>query len=327
MWIIYIVRILTLAVALGRNSMIPAARISAAIEVLSDIDARRRPAPDALKDWGLSHRFAGSSDRAAIAGLVYDALRRKASSAFVMGETTPRAVMLGMLRLERELDVDAIAKLFDGSRFAPQPLSEAEQRTPWRGQSRRCAAAYRGRLSGMARSVFRRDLRRGAGGGGCGAGRARAARSAGQSAEVGSRQRRLPNLPNTIRNRPAGRPGGLRIRIAPDAKSPAIQSEPAFIKGHVEIQDEGSQLAALAVGRHARRAGGRSVRRRRRQDAGAGGDDGEQGPDLRDRYRQAPACADPCAAGARRRARRAGPHAARRRRNPRRSDVAGSISC
>ena len=62
-------------------SMTPAARISAAIEVLGDIDARRRPAADALKDWGLSHRFAGSKDRAAIASLVYDALRRKASAA------------------------------------------------------------------------------------------------------------------------------------------------------------------------------------------------------------------------------------------------------
>ena len=81
---------------------------------------RRRPANDALKDWGLSHRFAGSSDRAAIAGLVYDALRRKASSAYVMGDASPRATMLGMLRLERDLDVDAIAALFSGVRFAPR---------------------------------------------------------------------------------------------------------------------------------------------------------------------------------------------------------------
>ncbi|MGZ9106329.1 MAG: MFS transporter, partial [Rhodoplanes sp.] len=50
--------------------MTPAARLSAAIDVLADIEARRRPAPDALKDWGLAHRFAGSGDRAAIAGLV-----------------------------------------------------------------------------------------------------------------------------------------------------------------------------------------------------------------------------------------------------------------
>ena len=94
--------------------MTPAARLSAAIEALADIEARRRPAAQALKDWGLSHRFAGSGDRAAIAGLVYDALRRKASSAWIMGADTPRAALLGMLRRERGLDVEAIARLSDG---------------------------------------------------------------------------------------------------------------------------------------------------------------------------------------------------------------------
>ena len=106
--------------------MTPSARLSAAIEILADIEARRRPAGDALKDWGLSHRFAGSGDRAGIAGLVYDALRRRASSAYVMGEATPRAVLLGMLMRERGLDREGIAKLLDGSRFAPEPLTDAE---------------------------------------------------------------------------------------------------------------------------------------------------------------------------------------------------------
>src|SRR5262249_56657236 len=40
-------------------------------------------------------------------------------------------------------------------------------------------------------------------------------------------------------------PLGLRIGLAAEAKSPAIHAEPAFIKGMVEVQDEGSQLAAL----------------------------------------------------------------------------------
>ena len=35
-------------------------RIAAAIEVLDDMERRKRPAADALKDWGLSHRFAGA---------------------------------------------------------------------------------------------------------------------------------------------------------------------------------------------------------------------------------------------------------------------------
>ena len=42
-------------------------RIQAAIEVLSDMDKRKRPASEALKAWGLDHRFAGSGDRAAMA--------------------------------------------------------------------------------------------------------------------------------------------------------------------------------------------------------------------------------------------------------------------
>ena len=43
--------------------MTPAARLQAAIEALADIESRRRPVADALKDWGLSHRFAGAKDR------------------------------------------------------------------------------------------------------------------------------------------------------------------------------------------------------------------------------------------------------------------------
>ena len=100
--------------------------MSAAIEVLAEIETRRRPAADVLKDWGLSHRFAGSGDRAAIAGLVYDALRRKTSSAWLMGHDSPRAVLLGMLRRERALDAQAIATLCDGSRYAPAPLTQEE---------------------------------------------------------------------------------------------------------------------------------------------------------------------------------------------------------
>ena len=61
--------------------MTPSARLSAAMEVIAAIDSQRIPAANALKDWGIAHRFAGSSDRAAISGLVYDVLRRRLSSA------------------------------------------------------------------------------------------------------------------------------------------------------------------------------------------------------------------------------------------------------
>jgi 16S rRNA (cytosine967-C5)-methyltransferase len=41
---------------------------------------------------------------------------------------------------------------------------------------------------------------------------------------------------------------GLRIALSAEAKSPPIQAEPAFLDGLVEVQDEGSQLAAMLSG-------------------------------------------------------------------------------
>src|SRR5207247_4771615 len=40
-------------------------------------------------------------------------------------------------------------------------------------------------------------------------------------------------------------PLGLRIELGADARNPGIHSEEDFVKGAVEVQDEGSQLAAL----------------------------------------------------------------------------------
>src|SRR5882757_5707367 len=107
--------------------MTPAARLSAAIDLIDAIDTQRVPAAKALKEWGTAHRYAGSGDRAAISGLVWDVLRRRASSAWIMDNDTPRARMLGMLKLERGMDAEAIAALCDGGRFAPEPLTERER--------------------------------------------------------------------------------------------------------------------------------------------------------------------------------------------------------
>ena len=71
--------------------MTPAARLSAAIELIETIDTQRVPAAKALKEWGTAHRYAGSGDRAAISGLIWDVLRRRASSAWIMDDDTPRA--------------------------------------------------------------------------------------------------------------------------------------------------------------------------------------------------------------------------------------------
>ena len=227
--------------------MTPGARLSAAIEVLADIDARRRPAVDALKDWGLTHRFAGSGDRAAIAGLVYDALRRKASAAFVMGEATPRAVALGMLRLERKLEVAAIARLADGARFAPAPLSDGE-RTQLEAANLAGAPVF---VAGDYPDWLDPHLRRAFGDERAAEGSALASRAP-LDLRVNTLQAERDDVAASLAHldvQPTRwSPLGLRINLGADAKSPAIHAEPAFIKGMIEVQDEGSQIAALCAG-------------------------------------------------------------------------------
>jgi len=227
--------------------MTRSAQLSAAIEVLADIDARRRPAADALKDWGIAHRFAGSGDRAAIAGLVYDALRRKSSSAWLMGESTPRAVLIGMLRRERQLDTAAIAALCSGARFAPAPLTEKETAALERGFPSRAAASIEGDYPDWLDASLARVF-----------GEERAAEGAALASRApldlrvnllaGSRDDVLTKLGHLAATPTRWSPVGIRIRLAPDAKSPAIHAEPVFLKGQVEIQDEGSQLAVLLAG-------------------------------------------------------------------------------
>src|ERR1700724_400984 len=133
--------------------MTPGARIAAAIEVVEEIEARKRPAADALTDWGLSHRFAGSKDRAAIASLVFDA------ETSALATRAPVDLRVNTLKTTREKVLASLAYL----RATPTPYS----------------------------------------------------------------------------------PSGLRLPLAPDGRGPALAAEPAYIKGLAEIQDEGSQLAAI----------------------------------------------------------------------------------
>src|SRR5579859_4330901 len=73
-------------------------RLAAAIEVLTDIEARHRPAHLALKAWGEGARYAGAKDRAFVSGLVLDVLRRRRSLAWRMNDDSDRAAVLGATR-------------------------------------------------------------------------------------------------------------------------------------------------------------------------------------------------------------------------------------
>jgi 16S rRNA (cytosine967-C5)-methyltransferase len=227
--------------------MTPAARLAAAIEVIDAVARERRPAADALKAWGLAHRFAGSGDRAAIAGLVYDTLRRRASAAWLMESDSPRAVVLGMLKRERGLDVMAIERLFDGSRHAPEPLSDAERARLTDATLDDAPPYVAGDYPEWLDPAFAASF-----------GEARAEEGASLASRApldlrantlkASRDEALAMLDDLAFEPTRWSPWGLRRDLSADAKNPAIHAEPAFIKGAVEVQDEGSQLAALMSG-------------------------------------------------------------------------------
>lgn len=100
-------------------------RLAGAIEVLADIENRRRPVADALKDWGLSRRFAGSGDRAAVGNIVYDALRKKLSHAWLMDDAGPSALAHAVMFRQWQISPEQLASELDGDKFAPEPLSAA----------------------------------------------------------------------------------------------------------------------------------------------------------------------------------------------------------
>lgn len=224
--------------------MTPAAHISAAIEVLADIAARRRPAADALKDWGLAHRFAGSKDRAAIASLVFDALRKRASACAAMGDDAPRAQMLGALRGARGLDVDAIAALCSGEGHAPAQMSDDERARLAAPTPADAPDPVRGDYPDWLAPQFARAFG------------SRAAEEGAALAERApvdlrvnilkcSRDQAQERLAHLLPEPTPLSPIGLRIAAGGSGRGPALAAETAYVKGHVELQDEASQLAAL----------------------------------------------------------------------------------
>lgn len=227
--------------------MTPAARLAAAIEILTEIEARKRPAADVLRDWGRAHRFAGSGDRNAIGALMFDALRRRASSAFLMGAETPRAILLGTLRLARRMSVDEIAKLADGSRFAPDALTEDERGRLEQGSLGKApphiAGDYPQWLDPHLEKVFG-DERWEEGMALAG----RAPLDLRVNTLKTSRDDLVKELSHLNPSPSRWSPCGLHIELNDDGRQPPVTSEPSFLKGDFEVQDEGSQLAALFTG-------------------------------------------------------------------------------
>lgn len=223
-------------------------RLQAAIEILTDIETRHRPVPDALKDWGLSHRFAGSGDRGAIGNLVHDALRKRSSHAFIMGGDTPANLALGVLLRQWGVTPAELVAELEGDRFAPEIPSQAELEACLARPLTEAPAHVQADIPEWIVPEFERAF---------------GSEWIAEAAMLADR----PPLDLRVNSLCADQakvlealeaPGAETSRLAklgirvPAGSGPTRQvaatSEVCFAKGWFEIQDEGSQLAAALMG-------------------------------------------------------------------------------
>lgn len=223
-------------------------RLAAAIEVLDDIERRHRPAADALRDWGLSHRFAGAADRAAIGNIVYDALRRRRSAGWLFDSDEGRALAYGALVLEWNMDGAALNQAFDGDRFAPEILSARELELLATRSLSDAPDAVRADCPDwcvpMAEEAFGADWVAE-----LSALATRPPLDLRVNTLLSSREKVLAELAETGAEAADMAPQAIRIPpIQGNGRHPNVQAEPAFQQGWFEVQDLGSQIVAQLAG-------------------------------------------------------------------------------
>ena len=222
-------------------------RLSAAIEVLADVESRHRPVSEALKAWGLNNRFAGAGDRAAIGNLVYDALRRRASHAFAMGSDTPRALVLSVAVRDWGLHADELAAAFAEDTHAPETMSADEVARLSEAEPFADAPDY---VRADMPEWVAAELPASLGDTWIQEAQALAARpplDLRANTLKSSRERVLKTLArfNPVN---AVAPDGIRIPAGErDSRTPNVQTDEGYPKGWFEVQDCGSQLVALLV--------------------------------------------------------------------------------
>jgi 16S rRNA (cytosine967-C5)-methyltransferase len=224
-------------------------RLAAAIDVLTEIETRRRPVSEALKGWGIANRFAGAGDRAAIGNLVYDALRRRASHAFAMGEQTPRALVLSVAVRDWGEAPAALNASFEGDRFAPAPITDPEAARLTASDPLAGAPDHvRADLPDWVLPHFSAPLAADV----VAEGRAMAGRpplDLRVNTLKSNRERVMKGLSRFSPEPTEISPPGIRFPAGPrDARTPNVLTDEGFLKGWFEVQDEGSQLVAALCG-------------------------------------------------------------------------------
>ena len=220
-----------------------AGRVAAAIEILTEVISRNRPASEALRDWGKAHRFAGSGDRHVIGTLVFDALRNKSTAEARAGSDTPRGLVLGTLATIWAMRIAEIEALCT-EQFGPGALTATEEsalQSPAAEQPDHVAGNFPAWLAPQLTAAFGDDT-------------VAEMQALCHRAPIDLRVNTLKAPRETVFAALAKfgavttplSPMGLRI-AAPgiDTRNINVEAEPAHGMGQFEVQDEASQLAAV----------------------------------------------------------------------------------
>ncbi|WP_289033640.1 RsmB/NOP family class I SAM-dependent RNA methyltransferase [uncultured Roseibium sp.] len=223
-------------------------RLSAAIEVLSEVFDRHRPVQLALRDWGASHRFAGSGDRTVIGNLVFDALRHKASLGARVGSRDPRLLVLATYVFTWENGLERLQTVLSEDLHAPDALSEAEEAALKADVSDEILPHDAADVPDWLWPSFEKQF---------GEKAVVEGRALAQRAPIDLRVNTLKSDREKLHKRLAHAgaeatsitPTALRIAPKPGAgRMPHVQAEEGYRKGWFELQDEASQIAAALAG-------------------------------------------------------------------------------
>jgi 16S rRNA (cytosine967-C5)-methyltransferase len=234
----------------------PGARIAAAIDILETLAAGGRPADDVAAGYFRKHRYIGSKDRAQVSRHVYSVLRHRAALDWWVERAgrnniaaSPRSRMIAALAVAESEPAGEIVGSFDGGRFRPAALSPVEDRLvrALAGRSLRHPAMPRAVANDLPdwlepylEAVYGDRLE---------------AEMAGLNAPAPVDLR--VNLIKTDREGARKALAAERVRAEPTEWSPIglrltervpLSTLAAFKDGLIEVQDEGSQLAALLLG-------------------------------------------------------------------------------
>ncbi|PWR19913.1 RsmB/NOP family class I SAM-dependent RNA methyltransferase [Zavarzinia compransoris] len=226
--------------------MQPAARLAAAIELLAEIGAGGEAADRVVDRYFRHRRYAGKQDRAAIAGIVWHAIRRATSLPWLTGtgaHPAPRLAGLAAAVLSGFADAATVDRWCDGQGHAPAPLSYEERAALARlGEDRVPPDWVQGDYPESLGPLLLRRF------------------GARLPTVMAAMAGRAP-LDLRVNRLKAGREAvldelrGLGLQVEGCALSPVgirvagrerLGPLAPFAEGRVEVQDEGSQLVALA---------------------------------------------------------------------------------